>query len=196
METTTDNPAETVSSIPLTQNAYAIVDTEILRQLILYRWELSEYKKFRYARRHVGSKTIYMHRVIMNAPYGMQVDHINGNGLDNRRVNLRICNASQNQQNQRIRRCTSSRFKGVYLHTLSKKWIARICVKGKLKHLGTYNIESYAAMAYDVKAVELFGEFANLNFPYLKAKLISEKKQNEDAGLSEFSNNRYCSDNN
>ena len=120
----------------------------------------------------------------MNAPAGMQIDHINGNGLDNRKVNLRLCNSSQNQRNARKRKSGTSRFKGVDWHKESKKWRARICVNRKRIHIGRYKSEFEAAQAYDKKAIELFGEFASLNFPSLKTKLLNEKKQNENAGLS------------
>lgn len=175
------NLPEDVSLIPLTQNACAIVDTKNLRLLNVHRWNLMAQRGLQYARRYVGRKIIYMHREIMNAPNGMQVDHINGNGLDNRRVNLRICNSSQNQQNARKKKSASSQFKGVGRH--GKKWRARICINYKKMYLGRYKSEFMAASAYDQKAVELFCEFANLNFPSLKTKLLNEKKQNESAGL-------------
>jgi len=176
METTIANPPETVSLIPLTQNAHATVDTEDLGLLDEYRWRLAKRLQLRYARRDVGGKTVYMHRVIMNAPAGMQIDHINGNGLDNRKANLRLCNHTQNQRNARKRKRASSRFKGVNWHC--NGWVARICVNRKRINLGRYKVESEAAQAYDAKAVELFGEFANLNFPSQKTKLLNEKKQN------------------
>jgi len=98
------NLPENVSLIPLSQNARAIVDPEDVELLEEYRWQLMAKNQLRYARRNEGKKTIYMHREIMNAPEGMQIDHINGNGLDNRKVNLRLCNNSQNQQNARKKR--------------------------------------------------------------------------------------------
>ncbi len=172
----TANIIENVSLIPLTQNEFAIVDPEDVEMLDEYRWGLTAKNQLRYARRKENGKTIYMHREIMNAPAGMQIDHINGNGLDNRRVNLRVCTVKQNQQNASKRAISSSRFKGVAW--IRKKWIARITLNYRTMHIGSYHDEVRAAQAYDEKAAELFGEFANLNFPSQKAKLISEKKQN------------------
>ena len=163
-------------TIPLSQNEFAIVDNEDLRLLNGYKWSLVTKSQLRYARRAVGKKSVYMHRVIMNAPAGVQVDHINGNGLDNRKANLRLCNYAQNQQNRRKRRRATSLFKGVGWH--DNRWRARITVNGKQIEIGRFKSEFLAAEAYDQKAVELFGEFANLNFPSQKTKLISEKKQN------------------
>lgn len=162
------NLPEDVSLIPLSQNHHAIVDTENLRLLSGCRWSFDSKGKLRYARRYVGRKTVYMHREIMNAPAGMQIDHINRNGLDNRKANLRLCNNSQNQQNRRKRNGASLRFKGVDWHAPCKKWRARICVNGKQRYLGLFKSEFMAASAYDVKTAELFGEFANLNFPSQK----------------------------
>jgi len=176
------NLPEEVSLIPLSQGAHAIVDTKNIRQLNVQRWNLTAQKGLQYARRYVGRKTIYMHREIMNAPEGMQIDHINGNGLDNRVANLRLCTATQNQQNARKRKKTTSCFKGVSWN--NNRWRARICVNRKQIHIGRYKIEFEAAQAYDKKAIELFSDFANLNFPSLKTKLLNEKKHNENAGLS------------
>ncbi len=153
-------------TIPLSQNEFAIVDTEDLRLLDEHKWSLSKTTRVNYAKRLAGKKSVYMHRVIMNAPAGMQIDHINGNGLDNRRVNLRLCNNRQNQQNARKRKNTASQFKGVDWH--GKRWRARIRVNGKQIGIGRFKSEFLAAEAYDQKAVELFGEFARLNFPSQK----------------------------
>ena len=123
-----------------------------------------------------------MHREIINAPAGMQIDHINGNGLDNRKANLRLCNNAQNQQNRRKRSRATSLFKGVGWH--DNRWRARITVNGKQIEIGRFKSEFLAAEAYDQKAIELFSEFANLNFPSQKQKLLRKKKQNENADFS------------
>jgi hypothetical protein len=106
-----------------------------------------------------------MHRQITSAPPGLVVDHINHNGLDNRKDNLRLCTRAQNALNQRPRKGTSSRYKGVYWHERDKRFYAQISHKGRRYHLGSYKSEIQAAKAYDKKAKELFGEFAHLNFP-------------------------------
>ena len=106
-----------------------------------------------------------MHRAILNAPKGLLVDHIDGNGLNNRKSNLRLCTFAQNAHNSRPRRNSSSRYKGVCWHKLKKKWTVSIYKGGKRTYLGYYDDEIEAALAYDRKAEELFGEFAYLNFP-------------------------------
>jgi hypothetical protein len=108
-----------------------------------------------------------MHRVIMNAPADRFVDHKHGEGLDNRKENLRIVTCAQNQYNRRkmTTRQTSSKYKGVYFRKNYKKYCAQIRYKGKRMHLGYFDNETDAAKAYDEAAKKLFGEFARLNFP-------------------------------
>ena len=112
-------------------------------------------------------KTIRMHRLITKCPKGLQVDHINHNGLDNRRKNLRICNNVQNQWNRRKGNNNNSGFKGVSIESRrkTKKYRVQIGYMGKTRHLGYFESPVEAAKIYDAKAKELFGEFANLNFP-------------------------------
>jgi len=108
-----------------------------------------------------------MHRVIMKLNFGdkRQVDHINGNGIDNRRNNLRICTQSQNNQNQRTQICLkSSKYKGVLWHKCCKRWMAQIKLNKKNKYIGLFKNEIDAAHAYDREAKELFGEYAKTNF--------------------------------
>jgi hypothetical protein len=108
---------------------------------------------------------VYLHRLLMNAVQTQQVDHANGNSLDNRRENLRFCTSSQNSQNRR--RTSTSGFKGVSLKPRykSKPWEANIKVAGKLKYLGRFQTPEEAAKAYDSAARDMFGEFAHTNFP-------------------------------
>ena len=115
------------------------------------------------------SGCIMMHKFIMNAPKGMCVDHINHNGLDNRRENLRICTYSENAQNKRKRVDSASGYKGVYQrpekYKYRKRFRAYIRPKGQQIQLGSYLTAEEAARAYDKKAKELFGDYAELNFP-------------------------------
>lgn len=114
---------------------------------------------------HPSRKIVKMHRLLMNPGIGQEVDHKNGIPLDNRRSNLRLCSHSQNGKNKRSSK-GSSRFKGVSLHKRINKWMASITMNYKKIHLGYFETEEQAAKSYDLKAKELFGEFANLNFPY------------------------------
>lgn len=87
-----------------------------------------------------------MHAVIAGTPKGMDTDHINGNGLDNRRCNLRIVTARQNQQNQNIQK--SSKYPGVHWQKDARKWRAQIRVNGKQQYLGYYDDEETAGIVY------------------------------------------------
>ena len=100
----------------------------------------------------------------MNAPAGLVVDHIDGNGLNNRKSNLRVCTQAQNSLNSRPRRNSSSRYKGVSFYKRDKIWQAQIFYNFRTINIGRFDDEIEAALAYDRKAAELFGEFAYLNF--------------------------------
>lgn len=104
-----------------------------------------------------------MHQDILCVERGTIVDHVNHNTLDNRRANLRICTASQNMANRAKQSGTSSRFKGVTLHRKTGRWQAAIFRNGRGFYLGLHSTEEAAAMAYDVAALDKFGEFALTN---------------------------------
>lgn len=103
-----------------------------------------------------------MHRLILNAPDHVRVDHRNGDGLDNRRDNLRYATTSQNCGNQRVGRNNTSGYKGVTPRP-SGKWRARIMYQRQCQHLGEYETKEDAARAYNEAALRLFGPFARLN---------------------------------
>ncbi len=155
-----------VKLIPLTQGKFAIVDDDDYEHLNKYKWcALKTHNNKFYAVRRKNNKTIIMHRQIMNVPEGLVVDHIDGNGLNNRKNNLRICTQAQNIHNSRPRRNRSSKYKGVFWDKVNKKWSTNIRKGDKRIYLGGFDDEIEAALAYDRKAAELFGEFAYLNFP-------------------------------
>ncbi|HNY80047.1 MAG: HNH endonuclease [Sedimentisphaerales bacterium] len=151
--------------ISLTRGKHAIVDAADYPALAKYKWYAQRADRTRtfYACRSHRGRPISMHREIMKPPKGMVVDHINGNGLDNRRCNLRICTQLQNSQNSRRRKPGKSQFRGVFPR--GEKWQAAIQHDGKPMYLGLFDEEVEAAKARDRKAYELAGEFAVLNFP-------------------------------
>lgn len=105
----------------------------------------------------------------MNAPKGLQVDHKNGNTLDCRRSNLRICTNAQNNQNKKKHRDNISGYKGVSFFrwgNRSKRWKANIFAHGKHYRMGYFHTAKEAAKAYDIMALKLHGEYASLNFPH------------------------------
>lgn len=174
--------------IPLTQGYVAIVDEEDYARLSPFSWHIRKDKRTVYATRSEtypptdksprAWKTFNMHREIVNCPDGFQVDHINGDGLDNRRANLRIATHAENKRNQR--KClqfrgkpTSSPYKGVHWRPCAGKWQARICFDRVRINLGHFSSEVAAARAYDAKAIEIHGAFARLNFPIEGANYAS-----------------------
>lgn len=156
-------PSEDIRYIALTRGKFAIVDAADFEELSQYKWHAMEVKGKFYARRSVaGGGAVLMHRQIMQPGPGMLVDHINGNGVDNRRSNMRECTPQQNGCNGRPRE-GSSQFKGVSRH--GDKWAAQIMYCGEAFRLGLFDDEVAAAKARDAKAFALQGEFAYLNFP-------------------------------
>jgi hypothetical protein len=105
-----------------------------------------------------------MHRLIMDAPANMQVDHIDGDGLNNTRSNLRLCSNMQNCHNQGVAANNKSGYRGVSWDARRGKWRAVIMVNGRLRSLGYHATPADAAIAYDSAARQLFGEYARLNF--------------------------------
>ncbi|MBL0320720.1 MAG: HNH endonuclease [Alphaproteobacteria bacterium] len=150
-------------SIPLTQGKFALVDDEDFKKLNKYKWHLNNI----YAERTTWPehKHVYMHRYIMTAKAGQEVDHINGNKLDNRKENLRLASHSQNCKNQAKPKNNTSGYKGVTKNKAGNNWIAQIKTNGKHLSLGRFENIQDAARAYDNAARKYFGEFAKLNFP-------------------------------
>lgn len=159
-------------TIDLTRGKTATVDDGDYDQLMRFKWATLKCRggKYFYAttsRRLVPGKqvSVLMHRVIMNAPAGVFVDHINGDGLDNRRANLRLATRSQNVQNSRT--YAKSGYKGAYwMPTKSGGyWYSNIHVGNKVKGLGRASSAEDAARLYDDAARAHFGPYARLNFP-------------------------------
>lgn len=137
-------------------------------------WVLADYAWFLmngYACAWIDGRGVLMHRIVAAAPSGLQTDHINGDTLDNRRANLRVCTVEQNHANRRkprhhAGRPTTSRYKGVMWVARESAWVAHITVSGQRAYLGRFSDESAAARAYDDAARKHFGAFARVNFPH------------------------------
>ena len=114
-----------------------------------------------YAGAWIDGKKVRLHRLLLGSE-GL-VDHLNGNTLDNRRCNLRPCTFAGNSRNAGKRKHATSKFKGVSFHKEKKRWQARICYEYREIHLGYFNRERSAAVAYNKAARKYFGEFARLN---------------------------------
>ena|SRR5882724_4548200 len=153
--------------IPLTKNQNSIIDTEDFKCISQWNWQAmwNERSKTFYARRSIkGKKEIWMHRFILNCASSEQTDHANGNGLDNRRENLRKCTNQQNQRNRMVQCNNSLGFKGV-CRTVTKnnRYRAYIYCNKKQYSLGSFATPEEAAHAYNRAAKELHGEFVRLN---------------------------------
>lgn len=143
-----------------------LIDDEDEALVAGYRWRTLLLPKLRYVHAWHGSQHLYMHRLILGAPKGKHVDHRNGDGLDNRRANLRLATPSQNHANggPNVRkRGKSSRYKGVYWSKHRNTWAAGIHISGKSYFLGHHPTEEAAAAAYDRAAIKTWGEFAKTN---------------------------------
>ena len=139
------------------------IDKEDLRLIQAYKW----FNAGRYPIAHVYKKgkriSLYMHKLIINCPEGMEVDHINGDGFDNRKSNLRLATRQQNSYNQKRNTLNSSGYKGVGWYKARNKWRATIYHNNKCKYLGLFETKEEAAKRYNQQAKLLFGEFARLN---------------------------------
>lgn len=152
---------QNIKQIPLTQGKFAIVSTDDYEHLMQWKWCV--HSNGYACRRSSNNEIMLMHRFIMQTPSGMDTDHINGDKLDNRKLNLRICTRSQNNRNQKPQIGKTSKYKGVYWYKNEQKWIARIKKNKKDIYCGRFKTEIEAARAYNEAAITAFGEFARLN---------------------------------
>jgi len=143
------------------------VDNEDFEYLNTFRWILLKMKRSRvlYAQAYINKKMTSMHSLIMNTPKGYEVDHIDSNGLNNQKRNLRLCNHIQNNTNvSKHNGKYSSKYKGVSWNPVSNTWRARITVNKKLISIGSFMTEKEAAIAYNKASIQYHKEYANINY--------------------------------
>lgn len=158
-----------MKEIPLTQGKVALVDDEDYEELSKYKWCAVRYWNNFYAKRYIrknGKRAMeYMHREIMEAVgRACEVDHIDGDGLNNQRANLRICTHNENTLNLQMNRRNTSGYKGVSFDRKRNRYQAYIRVRYRSYHIGRYKTSIEAAIAYDDVARKIHGKFACLNF--------------------------------
>jgi hypothetical protein len=153
--------------IQLTRGKFAIVDSEDCEWLSKFKWNAHERGRTWYARRVASAKTVFMHRAIMeHHGYDLtsgEVDHINGDGLDNRKSNLQVISHAENIRKSRVQKNNTSGYRGVSWHKGDCRWRVYIEVDNIRKYLGSFKNKIDAALAYDKAAKRYFGKFANLN---------------------------------
>lgn len=152
--------------VPLTKGYEAVIDAADIALAEGKNWRASVRKHAVYAVRKeiVDGKAVVvsLHRLLMAAPSHLMVDHISCDGLDNRRANLRVATATQNQRNARKRRDNSSGFKGVHWHKQACKWQSSIRANGVRKSLGLFDTAERAALAYEQASAVLHGDFGRV----------------------------------
>ena len=162
-----------MKKIPLTQGKFALVDDEDYERLAWFPWHAFKSKTgVWYARRNAGEpetiprKTVLLHRAVLGfVERDPDVDHRDGDGLNNQKSNLRMATKGGNTSNTKVRRDSKSGLKGVYWSDKDKRWCATIRKDGRSAWLGGFYSAHEAAEAYDIAAIEIHGEFARTNFP-------------------------------
>ncbi len=152
-----------MKKIKLNKGYYTLIDDEDYSRFKDLKLHLRKSRNTLNAAILINGKKVFIHRIIMNCPDNMYVDHKNHNGLDNRRSNLRICTNKQNIMNSKKFKIGSSEYKGVSWQKNRRKWHSYIHYNYKKIHLGSFDNEKKAALAYNNAAKKYFGEYAYLN---------------------------------
>jgi hypothetical protein len=152
-----------MKKIKLTQGKYTTVDDEDFVSLNKYKWYATKKFKTYYAVRSLknGSK-IQMHRVILNTPENMETDHVDGDGLNNQKNNLRACTHSENQSNKSKYVNNTTGYKGLSWCERNKKWLVRISVNKKRFYLGHFKSKKEASEVYNIACLKKHGKFAKI----------------------------------
>ena len=158
-----------MKKIKLSKGKFALIDDEDFERASKIIWHLQKTRWFEYAANSITvspnkQSKLYLHRFILNAPKGMVVDHIDGNGLNNQKSNLRLCTNGQNQSCGK-KRSAASGFRGVgRSQNRHKKWQVYITHENEKHFIGCFENKIEAAKAWDKAAIKYHGEFATLNF--------------------------------
>ena len=190
-----------VKSIELACGLKALVDDDDYEIINGYNWFSSPGKYTDYAYSNIGGKKASLHRTILNAQKKMVVDHIDGDGLNNQKINLRISTVQENNRNKLRNKNMKGNLKGVFYVDRLGKYKALITENKKSKHLGCFKTEEEAGKAYDNAARKNFGEYARLNFPRkgeqsalhseVKERQIRTPKEKRERRVKRTSSSRY-----
>ena len=151
-----------MKKIKLTQGKVALVSDHRFEEFSQWNWSAQQLHGIWYAYRSTKNGSVAMHRQIMGFPEGLQVDHKDGDGLNNQDENLRVCTSTQNQANRGKQKNNTSGYKGVV--KARKRWCAQIKLNRAVVFWKSFSTPEEAARAYDEKAREIYGEFAKTNF--------------------------------
>lgn len=155
-----------IALVPLTKGLHAVVDAKDVHLVDGFNWQAAVSGRSIYAVRSVREsgkrRAVLMHRLLTGAPIGPEVDHVDADGLNNRRANLRVVSKAQNQQNARPKVTNTSGFKGVTLHKRTGRWQAKICADRVYHHLGLHRTPEAAHAAYVSASAIFHGHFGRV----------------------------------
>lgn len=152
--------------LQLVKGGIVLIDSEDYEMLSRYKWRLHQRKKriTHYAAcPNINGKFTYMHRLLMKAQSGQEVDHIDGNGLNNQKANLRLCSRKENSRNRLLQSNNTSGKSGVYFSRINKNWVAQITSNRINRYIGSFPSKEEAIAARNCKEIEIFGEFSPLH---------------------------------